>query len=111
MRFGRLARLHGAEGMQRLLRASVCVVGVGGVGSWTAEALARSAIGQITLVDPDVVCISNFNRQLPALEGQVGRPKAEVMAARLQAINPACRVQALIARFSETTAEACLGRL
>jgi tRNA A37 threonylcarbamoyladenosine dehydratase len=102
-RFGGLARLYGTDGLQRLLQARVCVVGLGGVGSWAAEALARSALGHITLVDLDDVCLSNVNRQLHALEGAFGRPKVEVMAERIRAIHPACNVQALAEFFSETT--------
>jgi len=109
LRFGGLARLYGADGLQRLLRASVCVVGLGGVGSWAAEALARSAVGKITLVDLDDVCLSNVNRQLHAIEGCIGRPKTEVMAERVQAIHPACRVRAVAEFFTATTAEEILG--
>jgi tRNA A37 threonylcarbamoyladenosine dehydratase len=103
LRFGGLARLYGADGLQRLLQASVCVVGLGGVGSWAAEALARSAVGQITLVDLDDVCLSNVNRQLHALDGTIGRPKVDVMAERIHAIHPACRVRAVTEFFSEST--------
>jgi tRNA A37 threonylcarbamoyladenosine dehydratase len=85
------------------------VVGLGGVGSWAAEALARSAVGRLTLVDLDDVCASNVNRQLQALDGVMGRPKAEVMAARVQAINPACQMRALQEFFNESTAAEILG--
>jgi len=108
LRFGGLARLYGAAGLQRLLRASVCVVGLGGVGSWAAEALARSAVGHITLVDLDDVCLSNVNRQLHALDGAIGRPKVVVMAERLRAIHPACQVRAVAEFFTATTAEEIL---
>jgi tRNA threonylcarbamoyladenosine dehydratase len=108
LRFGGLSRLYGAGGLQRLLQASVCVVGLGGVGSWAAEALARSAVGHITLVDLDDVCVSNVNRQLHALDGAFGRPKVDVMAERIHAIHPACRVRAIAAFFTETTAEEIL---
>src|SRR5580658_4551002 len=108
LRFGGVARLYGAGGLQRLLQASVCVVGLGGVGSWAAEALARSGVGRITLVDLDDVCLSNVNRQLHALDGAIGRPKVEVMAERIRAINPACRVNAVAEFFSESTAEEIL---
>jgi tRNA A37 threonylcarbamoyladenosine dehydratase len=108
LRFGGLARLYGAGGLQRLLQASVCVVGLGGVGSWAAESLARSAVGHITLVDLDDVCVSNVNRQLQALNGAIGRPKVEVMAERMHAIHPACQVRAIAAFFTETTAEEIL---
>jgi tRNA A37 threonylcarbamoyladenosine dehydratase len=107
-RFGGLARLYGSDGLQRLLRGSVCVVGIGGVGSWAAEALARSGIGHITLVDLDDVCLSNVNRQLHALDGAIGRPKVDVMAGRIHAIHPACRVRTIAAFFTETTAEEIL---
>jgi len=94
-RFAGVARLYGDQGLQRLGQAHVAVVGIGGVGSWVAEALARSGVGEITLFDLDDVCVSNTNRQAHALEGQVGRPKVEVMAERLRGINPACTVHAV----------------
>ena len=87
-RFDRIGRLVGDDAMRAIGRAHVMVVGVGGVGSWAAEALARSGIGTITLVDFDHVCITNFNRQVPAVEGTVGARKADVMAQRLRTINP-----------------------
>ena len=108
MRFGGIARLYSAAGLQRLRQARVCVVGIGGVGSWAAEALARSAIGSITLVDLDDVCVSNVNRQLPALDSVIGQPKVAVMAARIQAINPECRVHAVADFFTEATAQEIL---
>lgn len=91
-RFGGIARLYGRAGLERLRTANVCVVGIGGVGTWVAEALARSGVGAITLVDLDEVCVSNINRQLHALTDTVGRAKVEVMAERVRAINPECRV-------------------
>jgi tRNA A37 threonylcarbamoyladenosine dehydratase len=94
-RFGGVGRLLGKAGLERLAAAHVCVVGVGGVGSWTVEGLARSGVGALTLVDLDDVCVTNVNRQLPALDGQIGRPKVTVLAERVQAINPACRVTVL----------------
>ncbi|WP_228028106.1 tRNA cyclic N6-threonylcarbamoyladenosine(37) synthase TcdA [Chitinibacter fontanus] len=87
-RFAGIARLYGVKGLSNLHGANVCVVGVGGVGSWVAEALARSGIGRVGLIDLDDVCISNTNRQLPALEGQFGRMKVAAVAERLRAINP-----------------------
>jgi tRNA A37 threonylcarbamoyladenosine dehydratase len=84
--------LFGADGADRLRRARVCVVGIGGVGSWAVETLARSGIGQLTLVDLDDVCISNVNRQLHALDGEFGKPKVDVMAQRVRAIYPDCKV-------------------
>ncbi|WP_297572815.1 tRNA cyclic N6-threonylcarbamoyladenosine(37) synthase TcdA [uncultured Deefgea sp.] len=87
-RFAGIARLYGANGLMRFYSARVCVIGVGGVGSWAAEALARSGVGQVTLIDLDDVCISNTNRQLPALSGEFGRMKVAVLADRMLAINP-----------------------
>ena len=94
-RFAGIARLYGNLGVQRLRSAHVAVVGIGGVGSWVAEALARSAVGEISLFDLDDVCISNTNRQIQALSGAVGRSKVEVMAERIRAINPDCVVHAV----------------
>ncbi len=108
LRFGGLARLYGATGLERLTRAHVCVIGIGGVGSWTVEALARSGVGRLTLIDLDDVCVSNVNRQLHALEGTVGRPKIEVMAERCRAINPDCLVQTVPEFFTELTADEIL---
>lgn len=92
-RFGGIARLYGHEALSRIAKAHVCVVGIGGVGSWAAEALARSGVGRITLIDLDDVCVTNTNRQVHALEGNHERPKVLVMAERLRAINPACDVR------------------
>ena len=108
-RFGGLGRLYGAAALPRLQAAHVCVVGVGGVGSWVVEALARSGVGALTLVDLDDVCITNVNRQLPALDGNIGRPKVAALAERVRTINPACRVTALGEYFTVKTAEQLLG--
>lgn len=94
-RFAGIERLYGAGSVARLARAHVCVVGIGGVGSWAAEALARSGVGELTLIDADDVCVSNVNRQSHALEGEFGRPKVDVVAERARAINPHIRVHAL----------------
>ncbi len=107
-RFGGLGRLYGAAALPRLQAAHVCVVGVGGVGSWTVEGLARSGVGALTLVDLDDVCVTNVNRQLPALDGQIGRPKVAVLAERVQAINPACRVTVLPEFFTPASADRLL---
>lgn len=107
-RFGALGRLYGRGALERLAAAHVCVVGVGGVGSWTVEGLARSGIGRLTLVDLDDVCITNVNRQLPALDGQVGRPKVEAIAERVRLINPGCRVETRLAYFTATSAPSLL---
>ncbi|MGQ5521665.1 tRNA threonylcarbamoyladenosine dehydratase [Chitinimonas sp. PSY-7] len=87
-RFGGIARLYGPGALARFGAAHVCVIGVGGVGSWAAEAIARSAIGQISLIDLDHVAVSNVNRQLHALDGNLGKAKVTAMAERIRAINP-----------------------
>jgi tRNA A37 threonylcarbamoyladenosine dehydratase len=107
-RFGGIARLYGQRGLARLRAAHVCVVGIGGVGTWAAEALARSGVGAITLVDLDEVCVTNINRQLHAVTETVGRPKVEAMAERIRAINPECRVTAEQRFFNEQTVEELL---
>lgn len=87
-RFSGIDRLYGRGTVARLEDAHVCVVGVGGVGSWAVEALARSGVGRLTLIDADDLCVSNTNRQLPALEGQFGRAKVAAMGERARAIQP-----------------------
>ncbi|HEX7369447.1 MAG TPA: tRNA threonylcarbamoyladenosine dehydratase [Rhodanobacteraceae bacterium] len=94
-RFAGLERLYGAGSVAVLGAARVAVIGVGGVGSWAAEALARSGVGGITLIDADEVCVSNTNRQLHTLASTLGRAKVAVMADRLRGINPALRVEAI----------------
>jgi tRNA A37 threonylcarbamoyladenosine dehydratase len=94
-RFGGLARLYGVFGAQRIRAAHVVVVGVGGVGSWTAEALARSGVGRITLVDLDHVSESNINRQIHAVESTLGQAKVLAMRDRILSINPACEVNCI----------------
>lgn len=88
MRFGGIERLYGKAPFQRLVSAHVGVIGLGGVGSWAVEALARSGIGELTLIDLDDVCVTNVNRQIHALDSTVGQSKAQALAARLQQINP-----------------------
>src|SRR5687767_14898717 len=107
-RFGGVGRLMGRTGLERLRAAHVCVVGVGGVGSWVVEGLARSGIGVITLVDLDDVCVTNVNRQLPALDGQIGRPKVVVLSERVRLINPECKVEPMEDFFTPATAERIL---
>lgn len=107
-RFGGVARLVGRAGLARLHAAHVCVVGVGGVGSWTVEGLARSGVGALTLIDLDDVCVTNVNRQLPALDGQIGRPKVTVLAERVRQINPEARVDLVHEFFTPATAERLL---
>lgn len=107
-RFGGLGRLYGAAALPRLQAAHVCVVGVGGVGSWVVEGLARSGIGAIALIDLDDVCLTNVNRQLPALDGNIGRPKVAALAERVKLINPACLVTTVGEYFTAKTAETLL---
>lgn len=92
LRFAGIGRLYGSAGLAAFASAHVCVIGIGGVGSWAAEALARSGIAEITLIDLDDICISNTNRQIHALTSTIGQDKATVMAARIKDINPHCTV-------------------
>ncbi len=89
-RFGGIRRLYGEEPFRRLKEMHVCVIGLGGVGSWAAEALARSGVGHLTLIDFDEICVTNVNRQLHAVSDTVGEKKHRVMAQRVAAINPEC---------------------
>lgn len=107
-RFGGVARLYGQAAMDRFANARVMIVGIGGVGSWAAEALARSGIGHLTLVDMDEICVTNVNRQIHALTGQIGRAKTTAMAERIHAINPNCDVQEHPQFFNRKTADAIL---
>ena len=91
-RFGGVARLYGSGSLERLASAHACVIGIGGVGSWAAEALARSGVGSLTLVDLDHLAESNINRQVHALTGTLGQAKVQAMAERIAAVNPGCRV-------------------
>lgn len=92
-RFGGIERLYGAQSLERLAQMHVAVAGIGGVGSWCAEALARSGVGALTLIDLDHISESNVNRQLHALTDTLGQSKIEAMARRIHGINPECRVQ------------------
>ena len=92
-RFGGMARLYGTDAAERIRRAHVGVVGIGGVGSWVAEALARSGIGQLTLVDLDHIAESNINRQVHATTASVGQAKVQAMRERIALINPMCEVR------------------
>jgi tRNA A37 threonylcarbamoyladenosine dehydratase len=101
----RARMLLGEEAMDRLRRSHVAVFGLGGVGSWCAEALCRSGIGELTLIDRDTVSESNCNRQLCALSSTLGRPKAEVMAERLRDIAPDCRLHPLVGHYAAAERE------
>jgi tRNA A37 threonylcarbamoyladenosine dehydratase len=91
-RFGGISRLYGKNAFTQYTSAHICIIGIGGVGSWAVEALARSGIGQLTLIDMDHIAESNINRQLPALSSTLGKNKIEVMSERILQINPDCRV-------------------
>lgn len=108
-RFGGIARLYGARALERFRGAHVCVVGVGGVGSWIVEALARSAVGQLTLIDLDNVAESNINRQIQALGSTVGMAKITALAERIAEINPFCVVNQIEDFVSADNLEQMLG--
>ncbi len=107
-RFSGIDRLYGQGTLDHLAKCSVAVIGLGGVGSWAAEALARSGVGALTLIDADEICVSNTNRQLHALDGQYGRTKVVVMAERLRAISPALNVHAVERFLTPPTLEELL---
>ena len=107
-RFDRAARLFTEPGLHRLMRARVLVIGVGGVGSFAAEALARSGVGALGLVDFDDVCVTNANRQLHALRGNIGKPKVAIMAERLQRVNPKGAFEAIGRFYGPDTSDALL---
>ncbi len=107
-RFDRMGRLVGDETMKKLFNTHVMVIGLGGVGSWAAESLARSGVGRLTILDFDEICITNANRQLHALQGLVGKKKADVMAERLRKINPQMTVEAVPLFYNEENSEAIL---
>ena len=92
-RFSGVRRLYGEQGLAKLQAAHACIIGIGGVGSWAVEALARSAVGHITLIDLDNIAESKVNRQIHAIDGIFGMAKVTAMAQRIKAINPACVVQ------------------
>lgn len=94
-RFGGLDRLYGVRGAAHIRAAHVAVVGIGGVGSWAVEALARSGVGQLTLIDLDHIAESNINRQIHALNSTIGQAKVQAMRERIALINPACQVHCI----------------
>lgn len=102
-RFAGIARLYGVEQASVIKSLHICVVGIGGVGSWAVEALARTGVGKITLIDHDDISESNINRQLHSLTSSVNQSKVEVMAERIKQINPECTVHAIDDFISETT--------
>ena len=104
-RFAGVERAYGAETYRRLADTTVVVVGVGGVGSWAAEALVRTGVGAVVLVDLDEVCVSNINRQLCATQGAVGKPKASVLAERFREVNPDVDVIPLLEFVDESNVD------
>ena len=110
-RFDGIARLYGKKALETFQASHVALVGIGGVGSWAAEALARSGVGHLTLIDLDEICISNSNRQLHTLHNTIGRLKVEVMAERLQQINPKLKVHCVADFFTSQTAKQLLQRV
>lgn len=108
-RFLRAEMLLGRKAMEKLKNSHVAVIGLGGVGSWCAEALARSGVGRLTLIDEDSVSLSNINRQLCALSSTVGRSKARVLEERIRDINPETELKALTARYEAESREELLG--
>ena len=108
-RFGGIGRLYGASALARFRSAHICVVGIGGVGSWAVEALARSGIGRMTLIDLDMVAESNVNRQIQALGNEFGKAKVHAMAERILAINPECRVEQIEEFVTPENLDAMLG--
>ncbi len=110
-RFGGVARLYGTQALARFRAAHVCVVGIGGVGSWSVEALARSGVGALTLIDLDHVAESNLNRQIHALEATLGQAKIEAMAGRVRQINPDCRLTLVDDFVEPDNLDALLGAL
>ena len=109
-RFGGIDRLYGNGALARFRGSRIAIVGLGGVGSWAVEAFARTGIGHLTLIDADDLCLSNTNRQLPAIAGQYGRNKAAAMAERCLAINPAIDIDAVPAFLTPSNLEALLDR-
>lgn len=109
-RFGGVARLYGNEGASRFRQAHACIVGIGGVGSWAAEAMARNGVGEITLIDLDMVAESNTNRQIHALGEVYGKAKVDAMAERIRSINPDCIVHCIEDFVTPDNVEQMLGK-
>ncbi len=104
-RFGGIYRLYGKTAVEALRRAHVLIIGIGGVGSWVGEALARSGIGNLTLVDWDDICFSNTNRQIHAMTGTAGRAKVDILAERIHLINPDCNVTPIREFYTDKNAD------
>jgi tRNA A37 threonylcarbamoyladenosine dehydratase len=109
-RFGGISRLYGNDALNKFSESSIAVVGVGGVGSWAVEALARSGVGNLSLFDMDHVAESNINRQLPALESEFGRAKVDVLSERVEQINPDCTVKPVDIFIEEENQQEFIGK-
>lgn len=109
-RFGGIGRLYGLDALERFRTAHVCIIGIGGVGSWTVEALARTAVARLTLIDLDMIAESNVNRQIHALDDEFGKAKVHAMAERVHAINPECRVEQIEEFVTPENLDSLLGR-
>ncbi len=105
IRFNGIKRLYGSSAFEKITQSHVLVIGLGGVGSWVVESLARSGVGELTLIDLDEVCLSNTNRQLQALSSTVGQSKAQLLEKRVLDINPLCRVHVILDFVTSTTIE------
>ena len=104
-RFGGIARLYGQQALEIFRKSHICVVGVGGVGSWAVESLARTGIGEITLIDHDDIAVSNINRQIHSLSATIDQSKVETMAERIKLINPECKVNIIDDFITETNCQ------
>lgn len=109
-RFGGIRRVYGSSGSDIIADMHLCVIGIGGVGSWAVEGLARSGVGRITLIDNDSVCVTNVNRQIHAMDNTLGQSKVEVMSRRVAQINPICRVDVIDDFLTMQTLEDYLSR-
>ena len=109
MRFGGTARLYGQKALDALKQAHMVIVGLGGVGSWAAEALVRSGVGELTLIELDEVCVTNINRQVHALSSTVGKAKIDVIAERLRDINPDLRLHCVQDFLTKTNMTELIG--
>ena len=109
-RFGGIRRVYGASASDTIADLRLCVIGIGGVGSWAVEGLARSGVGRITLIDNDSVCVTNVNRQIHALDSTLGQSKVEVMGRRVAEINPVCQVDIIDDFLTMQTLEDYLSR-
>ena len=104
-RFGGIARLYGMPALEKFSQSHVMIIGLGGVGSWTAEALARSGIGKLSLVDLDDLCVTNINRQIHATTHTIGQSKATALAQRIHLINPEAEILNVPSFYTEAKSE------